>query len=130
MGAPKGNKFAEKWSKKEALALANQAFDIVSDECFYLSEVAEACGTYRDFFTYILDKFADDEDVFRTIKRMQNKCEAIIARKTGLGDIDKALGIFILKAYHRLTETQNINIGQNDEAKPLTVNINGTSIDL
>jgi hypothetical protein len=105
MAAPAGNKFAEKWTRDKALELARSAYDMVSGSCYFISEVADKCDTYRDFFTYILEKFNDDEEVFRTIKKMQNKCESIIARKTAAGDIVPSLGIFILKSYHGLTET-------------------------
>ena len=127
MAAPIGNKFAEKWTRDKALELAEKAYDTVSNECYFISDVADRCDTYRDFFTYILKKFAEDEDVFRIIKKMQNKCESIIANKTAAGDIVPSLGIFILKAYHGLTETSKqeidisgdgitINVG-NDKAK-------------
>ena len=129
MAAAEGNKYAEKWTREEALSLANKAYNAVGDDCFYISEVAEACDTYRDFFTYILKKFNEDEEVFRTIKKMQNKCEAIIARKTGENKIATALGIFILKSYHGLTETSNLNIGANTES-PLKIKIGDTEFDV
>lgn len=110
MAAEIGNNYAEKWTVEEARALAKKALSVISDDCFYLSEVAVACDSYRDVFEYLLKKFPDDREVFSTIKRMQSKCESIIARKTGEGEIVPSLGIFILKAYHRLTETSNLNI--------------------
>jgi len=110
MAAPKGNKFAEKWTRDQALDLAKKALEIVSDEHFYISDVAEQCETYREFFFYILEKFNDDQEVFNTIKRMSNKCESIVAKKTGDGKIAQALGIFILKSYHGLTETSKLNV--------------------
>lgn len=129
MPAPKGNNFAEKWTREEALELANKALNVVGDDCFYISEVADKCDTYRDFFTYILKKFNDDEEVFRTIKKMQNKCESIIARKTGEGEIAQALGIFILKSYHGLTETSNIKIRANTD-DPLKIKIGDTEFEV
>ena len=70
----KGNKNAEKWTVKEARKLANKALDAVDDETFFISSIAEKCETYRDLFAYLMDKFNDDEVVFRTLKRMYNKC--------------------------------------------------------
>lgn len=110
MAAKMNNKNAEKWTVEEARALAKKALSVISDDCFYLSEVAVKCDTYRQIFEYLALKFKDDKVVFDTIKKMENKCESIIARKTGDGEIVPSLGIFILKAYHRLTETSNLNI--------------------
>jgi len=105
MAAEKGNKYAEKWTREKALKLAKKALSTVSNDCYFISDVADKCDTYRDFFTYILKKHNTDEEVFRTIKKMQNKCESIVAKKTASGDIVPSLGIFILKSYHGLTET-------------------------
>ena len=116
-----GNKYAEKWTKDKALALAELAYKTVSDKCYFISEVADKCDTYRDFFTYILKKFNDDEDVFRIIKKMQNKCEMIVTKKTADGDIVPSLGIFILKAYHGLTETSKQEITHKGQG--LTINV-------
>jgi hypothetical protein len=57
----------------------------------------------------VLEKFKEDEEVFDAIKRMYNKCEAIVVKKTAKGDIIPSLGIFILKAYHDLIETSKVN---------------------
>jgi len=113
MGAPEGNKFAEKWTIEQAQELADKAYNTVSDEHYFLSDVAEQCDTYRQFFSYILVKFNDDEKVFNTIKKMQNKCESIVAKKTAESKIAVALGIFILKSYHGLTETSKLNLDAN-----------------
>jgi len=121
MAAEIGNKYAEKWTRDKALDLATLAYDTVSEDCFFISEVADKCDTYRDFFTYILKKFNDDEDVFRIIKKMQNKCEMIVTRKTAKGDIVPSLGIFILKAYHGLTETSKQEI--RHEGSAITINV-------
>ena len=105
MAAPLNNNNAGKWTVETARELAEKAYNIVGDDCYLISEVAEKCDTYRDLFLYLLDKYNDDEIVFRTLKRMQNKCEMTIAKKTADGDIIPSLGIFILKSYHGLTET-------------------------
>ena len=54
---------------------------------------------------------------------MQNKCESIVTKKTGENKIAVALGIFILKAYHGLTETSNLKLGNVDDEDPLTIKI-------
>ena len=105
MPAPKENKNAEKVTLEDAIELAELAYSKISDDCYFLSKLADECGTYRDKFSYILEKFNDNEVVFRTIKKIYNKCESIVMEKTANGDIVPSLGIFVLKAYHGLMET-------------------------
>jgi hypothetical protein len=122
MGAAKGNTNAEKVTLQDAIDLAELAYSKVTEECYFLSHLADECGTYRDKFAYILEKFNDNEIVFRTIKRIYNKCESIVMKKTAEGDIVPSLGIFVLKAYHGLLETSRTDITTNGESinKPLT----------
>ena len=108
MAAEQGNKYAEKITLDDAIALAELAYSKISDECFFLSKLADECGTYRQKFEYVLQKFNDDEKVFNTIKRIYNKCESIVMEKTANGDIVPSLGIFVLKAYHGLMETSKV----------------------
>ena len=103
------NKLAEKWTLDATKELCKRALSVISDECFYLSAVADECDTYRELFEYLLKKYNEDEYVFSTIKKIHNKCERIVAEKTGKGEIAVPLGIFILKAYHGLFETSKLN---------------------
>ena len=52
---------------------------------------------------------------------MTNKCESIVVRKTASGDINVALGIFILKSYHGLIETSKLQHEGGDSDKPINV---------
>lgn len=99
------NTNAEKIGRDEALALAKLALKKVSENCYFLSDVAEKCGTYRHKFDYVLRKFNDDEEIFEIIHQMRNKCEAILVKKAARNKINPAVGIFILKSYHGLMET-------------------------
>ena len=103
------NKNAEKWTQEKTLELVQQAYDTVTDDCYFLSDVADKCGVYRQLFDYLMDKFNDDQMVFDTLKRLYNKCEAIVTKNTANGKIVPSLGIFILKAYHGLFETSKLN---------------------
>jgi hypothetical protein len=105
MAAEENNKYAEKVTREAALQLARQAVDVINDDCYLLSEVAQKCGTYRTKFNYLLQKFSDDEEVKDNIEKMYNKCEAILARKAITKEIQPIVSIFILKSYHSLTET-------------------------
>lgn len=108
MAAPQGNKNAQKWTREEVLSLMNKALKAVNEDCFYLSEVCLACGVYPEWISRMLKKFQDDEIVCQAIKKVQLKCESMITRKTGKGEIVPSLGIFILKSYHNLIETSRV----------------------
>ena len=115
----KGNKHAEWLTKEEALLIIDRALSVIDDECYFLSDVADKCDTYRDQFYYIAKKFDDDKDVFRSIKKITNKCESIVARHTASNKINVALGIFILKSYHGLIETSKMQLEGGDDDKPI-----------
>ena len=108
--AQKGNNNDEKCTLKEATDLANKALEAVDDKCYFISTIAEKCETYRDLFQYLMKKFNNDEVVFRTLKRMYNKCESIIWEKAAKGEVDKTIAIFALKSLHGLMETSKQQI--------------------
>jgi hypothetical protein len=121
MEAMKGNKNAEKVTLEDAIELAELAYSKISDDCFFLSDLAEQCDTYRQKFEYIIEKFNDNDTVFNTIKKIYNKCESIVMKKTAEGKIVPSLGIFVLKAYHGLMETSAQKIDhttQGDKIQP------------
>lgn len=120
MAAAKGNKYAEKVTLEEAIELAELAYSKISEDCYFLSKLADECDTYRDKFTYILEKFNDNDQVFRTIKRIYNKCESIVMEKTAKGEIAQALGIFVLKAYHGLMETSKQQLDHTTDGDKIT----------
>ena len=119
MPAPKENTNAEYLTEEVALEILEKANDVIGEECYFLSDVADKCGTYREQFNYIAKKFKNNHVVFNTIKRMTNKCESIVVKKTAEGDINVALGIFILKSYHSLIETSKLQHEGGDKDKPI-----------
>jgi len=121
MAGKLGNKNAEWLTEEEALSILDRAFGVVSNDCYFLSDVADKCDTYREQFNYIANKFKDDKIVFNAIKRLTNKCESIVVDKTAKGDINVALGIFVLKSYHGLIETSKMQHEGGDTDKPVTI---------
>ena len=115
----KGNNNAEWLTEEEALKILQKAEEVIGDDCYFLSDVADKCDTYRDQFYYIAKKFKENKTVFRTIKRITNRCEAIVAKKTAANEINTALGIFILKSYHGLIETSKLQHEGGDSDKPI-----------
>jgi hypothetical protein len=121
MAGTLNNKNAEWLTKDLAIEILEKAENAISDDCYFLSEVAVKCDTYREQFYYIANKFKEDKIIFNTIKKMTNKCESIVVRKTASGDINVALGIFILKSYHGLIETSKLQHEGGDSDKPINV---------
>jgi hypothetical protein len=130
MAAEQGNKYAEKITLEEALKLAELAYSKVSEDCYFLSHLADECNTYRQKFEYVLKKYSDNDDVFNTIKKIYNKCESIVVKKTATGEIVPSLGIFVLKSYHGLMETSKQEIdhttnGENINTQPIWQVVDG-----
>ena len=115
----KGNKNAEWLTEEEAIRILNKADEVIGDDCYLLSDVAVKCDTYREQFSYIANKFKQNKAVFNAIKKIKNKCESIVATKTASNEINTALGIFILKAYHGLIETSKLQHEGGDQDKPI-----------
>lgn len=118
MAGKKGNKNAEKVTLEEAIKLSEMAYNKISDDCYFLSDLADKCDTYRQKFEYILEKHNENKIVFNTIKKIYNKCESIVMKKTAEGEIVPSLGIFVLKAYHGLMETskQSVDLTSKGES--------------
>ena len=121
MGGTLGNNNAEWLTREEALSIIDRALAVINDDCYFLSDVADKADTYKDQFYYIAKKFKGDKVVLRSIKKITNRCESIVAKKTAVGDIVPALGIFILKSYHGLIETSKMQFEGGDKDKPISV---------
>jgi hypothetical protein len=121
LGYHEGNKHAEWLTKEEALSIIDRALAVINDDCYLLSDVADKADTYREQFYYIAKKFKGDKDVFNSIKKITNRCESIVAKKTADGSIVVALGIFILKSYHGLIETSKMQHEGGDKDKPVSI---------
>ena len=57
MPAPENNKNAEYLTEEVALSILDKANEVINDECYFLSDVAVKCDTYREQFNYIAKKF-------------------------------------------------------------------------
>jgi hypothetical protein len=109
MAAEKGNKYAEKITREKALEVAQQALDAIDDECFFLDDICDKIGIYRDKFYYILEKFEDDEEITDLLKRAKGRSAAFIQKKAAKGkDVNPVFGIFVLKSVHGFVETSKV----------------------
>ena len=98
VGAPEENTNAEKWTIEEATDLFNLALDkSVEKEYDFIGEIARDLGTYRELFTYLVNKFPQLKE---THKRILSNLEANCFSHTKKGDINESLKYYrlILKA--------------------------------
>jgi hypothetical protein len=105
-GAPIENTNAEKWTLEEATELFNNALDkSVLKDYDFIGEIARDLDTYRDVFTYLVDKFPILKD---THKRILSNLEANCFSHTKKGEINVAVGIVNLKSNHGWTDRNDI----------------------
>ena len=111
MAAPKGNLNAEQWSIEDATELFEKAL-ILSNEKEYdfIGEIARELGTYRDIFTYLVDKFPE---LKTTHKRISSNLEANCFSHTKTNKINTAVGIVNLKSNYGWTDRQQTDITTN-----------------
>lgn len=120
VGAPDGNDNAEKWTIKEAKQLFDAALLMSNQNDYdFIGEIARDLDTYRDIFTYLLDKFPE---LKTTHKRILSNLEANCFSHTKKGTINTAVGIVNLKSNYNWTDRQQTDITTNGE------NINTTPI--
>jgi len=70
MSAPKGNTYAEKWSKDEAISFVGKVEEHIryNPDCVFIGEAVTEVGEYRELWSYIQKKFEDEPKVFHTIR--------------------------------------------------------------
>jgi hypothetical protein len=116
MPAPKGNTYAEKWTTEAVLAaLAQVEKQCKKQGCYYLLSALVDCGYYSDVWAYWKEKFSEDPEVFRTIKRIEDYLEQKLVKAGLNGDINTASWIFVAKCKFGFKEppTENRNFNHN-----------------
>ena len=110
MGAKKGNKTAEKWDKIKTLKALNQIlYDVEKDKIVYLGIALAKIDLYADVWAYWLDKFENDTDVFRAIKRVESKIESNLLQQALGNKINSSVAIFVLKNKYKWSDRQEID---------------------
>lgn len=110
MPAKKGNKYAEKWTKTEVLAmLAKIEKEAKKPSCLWLGSALVKVGLYKDIWVYWSEKFRSDQDVFRTIKRIDQIFEDRLYSRAAKGDINATMAVFGLKNNHYWTDRRELD---------------------
>lgn len=101
MPAPKGNKNAEKWTVKAVQEKLSEIEEAAADpSCLWLGSALVKAGLYKDVWVYWCEKFANDDVVFRTIKRIEQIFEDRLFAEAAKGTIVPSVAIFGLKNNH------------------------------
>lgn len=101
-----GNKNAEKYDEATATALFDDAIKLAkTGEYDFIGEVAVALNTYRDLFTYLVDKFPQLKSKY---KELLSTVESSCFSNAKKGKIKDSLAIVNLKSNHGWTDRQKI----------------------
>ena len=110
MAAKKGNTYAEKWTKIEVKKALNHIHNyVVANKTFYLGVALAENTLYPDIWEYWKKKFAEDEEVFRSIKRIEAKIEANLLSQAASNKINATIAIFVLKNKYKWSDKQEID---------------------
>ena len=119
MGAPKGNKYNQVWTEKEAKERFIKGLQYAEEdtECFHLEDAIKQTGIPYSTYDYLAEKHKD----LGLIKE-ETKMEVLrrINKGTIKGDYPPAAGIWRMK---QLGETDRQDINQNITSNELTVTV-------
>ena len=111
MAAPDNNLNAEKWNREDAKELFEKALEMSIDKEYdFIGEIARDLNTYRDIFTYLVDKFPELKTLH---KRILSNLEANCFSHTKTNKINTAVGIVNLKSNYNWTDRQQTDITTN-----------------
>jgi hypothetical protein len=111
MAAPDNNLNAEKWNIEDAKELFEKALEMSIDKEYdFIGEIARDLNTYRDIFTYLVDKFPELKTLH---KRILSNLEANCFSHTKTNKINTAVGIVNLKSNYNWTDRQQTDITTN-----------------
>ena len=116
MPAPKGNDYAEKWTREAVLdALSEIESEAQQKTCLWLGSALVKTGLYRAVWAYWKEKFTDDDEVFETIKKVEQIFEDRLFSMALKGDANPTIAIFGLKNNHDWKDKteQDLNVIRN-----------------
>lgn len=130
MAAPKGNKYNEKWPKDTALIFMEEALTRLQEdkEIKFIGTLATAQNTYKDIYTYLVNKFKDIKDFSTIKKRIDNIIEERLFTSALNNESVASVAIFGLKNNHDWKDKQEhkhegslqqniLNLGNGKEPK-------------
>lgn len=112
MAAPKGNKFAQKWTEETTLNKLNEVLTYCKNnpKNYHLGYALIECDVYPEWWSYIANTYEDNDNVFKAIKKVEVLLEQRIINSTLTGDIKSAaMAIFYLKNKHGYKDKQEVD---------------------
>jgi len=110
MAAKKGNKTAEKWTRQNTLKILDEILENVKhDKIFYLGVALAQIDLYSELWSFWINKFKGDDDVFQAIKRVEAQIESNLLLQAGTNKINATIAIFVLKNKYKWSDKQEID---------------------
>lgn len=110
MPAHKGNTTAEKWTVETVLPLLEKIESYAKKpSCMYIGSALVKVDLYKDIWRHWKNKFSDNDDVLRTIKRIEQIFENKLFEKALTGKVNATVAIFGLKNNHKWRDKHEID---------------------
>lgn len=124
MAAPKGNKYAEKWTEETVLEKLSEIEVYAKKQTtLWLGSALVKAGLYFDVWDYWKTKFKDNAKVFRTTKKIEAIFQDRLFSKALNGDVNSTVAIFGLKNNHGWTDKQETTLKGDSNAVQIHVHI-------
>lgn len=122
MAAPKGNKFAEKWTE-ETVLVELQAIqkEAKKNTCHYLGTALSRRDLYPQIWSDWKTKFKKSKQVSEAIKAIESKLESKLFEKALSGDVNTTAAIFGLKNNHGWTDKQETTL--KGDSNPVQIHV-------
>lgn len=109
MAGSKGNNNAEKWTNASTIEMLSKIEkEALKPSCIWLGSALVKVGLYKDVWAYWKEKFADDQIVFRTIKKIEQIFEDRLFTQAVKGKAQSTVAIFALKNNHGWTDRSEV----------------------
>lgn len=133
VGAPYGNKNAEKWTFRKSVQLFHEAIELTEkkDDKFYqydfIGEIAAELGTFKEIFEHLTKRFQILE---RLKKQLHTNIERNCYSNVKKGGIKEATGIINLKSNWKWKDRVDNTTDDRPVESHIHVSVNGKQVDL
>jgi hypothetical protein len=119
-----GNKNAEKWTLEKSVKFMKEALKTLENnaDIMFIGTLAVRQSSYKDIYTYLTNKFKDNNVIFSTKKKIDAIIEERLFKSALKNDINATVAIFGLKNNHGWKDKRetDLNIGGIEDVTPFT----------
>lgn len=120
MGAPKGNKYNEVWTKEKAVKFFQELLKYVeeNEKCRSMATATSKLGQYETLPQHLKSKFDISQKEFEPIKKIQAILKGRLIEQGLENTVNNAMAIFVLKNDYDMsdrTTNENRNYDQTKE---------------